>query len=107
MLSKEWVRKGYRKARPLELSDSASLTRWVDDDLNLIGVTVNFDEMTTVCYDLDREEWRKCFEYIFKCSPEAHSKSYICGFFVPPNTRKNFEEAMRENEIRFSKFVWY
>lgn len=107
MLSKEWVRLGYRKARPMELSEIASLTRWVDEDMNLIGVTVSFNQMTTICYDLSKEEWRKCFENIFKCSPEGHSKGYVCGFFAPPNDWKTFETAMSDSCINFSKFVWY
>lgn len=107
MLSKEWTRLGYRRVKPMELSEIASLTRWVDDDLNLIGVTVVFNQSLAVSYDISKEEWRKCFERIFKCSPEGHSKSYICGFFAPPQTFKTFEAAMKDNDIKYSRFILY
>ncbi len=107
MLSKKWIRKNYQKTRPMELAENASLIRWVDDEMNLVGVSVNFNEMTVISYDLDKEEWRKCFDYIFKCSPESYSKGYVCGFFAPPHDWKTFETAMRENSIKFTKFVWY
>ena len=107
MLSKEWVRLGYRKAKPMVLSEIASLTRWVDDDMNLIGVTVNFNQMTTITFDLEKSEWRKCFELIFKCSPEGHSKNFVCGFFAPPNDALSFENSLKENDISYNKFIWY
>lgn len=108
MYSDQWIKDpSIRKTASIKINATTNVRYWLDENEQLVGVSVNFELADDVHYELKVENWNRFLEEVLNIKP---TDDFIVPFRNFLNTQApqiNFGIVLYDKQIEYKSIAFY
>ena len=107
MLSDDWLRQGFKHGDRIEVTDIVDYVIWTDNEKDIIGVSVNFEEADDYHYDIEIKEWMKFLENVLNDTNMNETPKLLSSFLEVNTDKYAFQAVLDSMRIKYDKIAFW
>ena len=108
MYSDEWIKdKSLRTTERKSINNTANIYFWLNDNDELVGVSINFELANDVHYELKANEWYRFLNQVLKVDNKENYLKYLRDFLESSSIPQvNLAIVLNQNAIEYKKVAF-